>query len=294
VDQQRARPRPDRPGRVADDRPLPTMYFLGHSTVLIETDGVRVLTDPVLLSFTSVLRRTGAPLDPALHADIDVVCISHLHADHLDFPSLRALGGEFALIVPAGAGPLLRRKGFARVTELAPDDATVVRSRSGGGAVRITATHADHDGYRQPFGPRAAAVGYLVESEPAQGEPRAPVPGPAAAGARVYFAGDTDLFDGMADLGARDLDVALIPVWGWGPNLGPGHLDPRSAAEATRRLRPRYAVPIHWGTLHPYGIGRWMRGHLIHPPRRYAQAVGALDLPTRVLHTEPGARVVDE
>jgi L-ascorbate metabolism protein UlaG (beta-lactamase superfamily) len=62
----------------------------------------------------------------------------------------------------------------------------------------------------------------------------------------VYFAGDTDLFDGMAELGP--MDVAVLPVSGWGPKLPPGHLDPRGAAEALRLLRPRIAVPVHWGT----------------------------------------------
>ena len=66
----------------------------------------------------------------------------------------------------------------------------------------------------------------------------------------MYFAGDTDLFDGMADL-APELDLALIPIWGWGPTIGEGHLDPVRAAEALALLRPRIAVPIHWGTLRP-------------------------------------------
>ena len=66
---------------------------------------------------------------------------------------------------------------------------------------------------------------------------------------QIYFAGDTDLFEGMATL-APDLEIALVPIWGWGPSLGPGHLDPRRAAEALRLLQPLLAVPIHWETLH--------------------------------------------
>jgi len=70
---------------------------------------------------------------------------------------------------------------------------------------------------------------------------------------RVYFAGDTDLFAGMPDLADR-LHVALLPIAGWGPRLPPGHLDPERAATALRMLRPRIAVPIHWGTYRPmYG-----------------------------------------
>ena len=68
--------------------------------------------------------------------------------------------------------------------------------------------------------------------------------------ASVFFAGDTDLFDEMSGLVPK-LDLALLPIWGWGPTIGPGHLDPGRAAEALTLLAPRLAVPIHWGTLRP-------------------------------------------
>jgi L-ascorbate metabolism protein UlaG (beta-lactamase superfamily) len=71
--------------------------------------------------------------------------------------------------------------------------------------------------------------------------------------AQLYFAGDTDLFEGMVELGLG-LDVALLPIDGWGPRVGPGHLDPRRAAEAVRLLTPRVAVPIHWGTYRRIGL----------------------------------------
>ena len=72
-------------------------------------------------------------------------------------------------------------------------------------------------------------------------------------GRRVYFAGDTDLFDGMADL--APVDVALLPIWGWGPTMGPGHMDPARAAQAAALLRARLAIPIHWGTYYPIHLG---------------------------------------
>jgi len=98
--------------------------------------------------------------------------------------------------------------------------------------VAVRAVRAQH-GSSRILGKRAEALGYVV------------------AGSRdVYFAGDTDLFPGMAELG-EELDVALLPIWGWGPSIGPGHLDPRRAAEALALLRPRVAVPIHWGTYYP-------------------------------------------
>ena len=75
---------------------------------------------------------------------------------------------------------------------------------------------------------------------------------------RLYFAGDTDLFPEMSAL-AEGLDVALLPISGWGPTLRRGHLDPQRAARALTLLRPRLAVPIHWGTLHAIGLGSQQR-----------------------------------
>ena len=98
----------------------------------------------------------------------------------------------------------------------------------------------------------------------------------------VYFAGDTAFFEGMADLG-DGLDLALIPVWGWGPTAKPSeHLDPQGAARAVALIKPRFAVPIHWGTLHPLGF-RWMRPTTrIDPPHQFAQIVRRLSPQTIV------------
>jgi L-ascorbate metabolism protein UlaG (beta-lactamase superfamily) len=82
---------------------------------------------------------------------------------------------------------------------------------------------------------------------------------------RVYFAGDTDVFPEMEGL-VDDLDLALLPIWGWGPSLGPGHLDPGRAAEAARLLAPRLVVPIHWGTYSPLTHGLWRSPAFLHSP----------------------------
>ena len=86
----------------------------------------------------------------------------------------------------------------------------------------------------------------------------------------VYFAGDTDLFPGLAVL-ADPLDVALLPIWGWGPTLGEGHLDPEGAAEAVRMLKPRIVIPIHWGSLHPLGMSG--AAFLREPPETFRRLV---------------------
>ena len=137
------------------------------------------------------------------------------------------------------------------------------------GGLRVTATPAIHDGRRRPYGPAAAAAGFIVE------------------GARtVYFAGDTDLFEGMAELRGH-VDVALLPVWGWGPRLGPGHLDPERAAAAAAMIAPAVAIPIHWGT---YAVGPPARrpADPQRPAREFAEHVRryAPDVEVRVL--QPG------
>jgi L-ascorbate metabolism protein UlaG (beta-lactamase superfamily) len=97
----------------------------------------------------------------------------------------------------------------------------------------------------------------------------------------------------MADF-AEGLDLALLPVWGWGSRLGPGHLDPRTAAEALPMLRPRIAVPIHWGTFFPLAARRRHWHLLSDPPREFERlaAEAAPQVQVRVL--EPGDSLVLE
>ena len=203
------------------------LTWLGHATVLIELDGLNVLTDPVLRRRLAHLERAEAVAAASL-PPLDAVLVSHVHYDHLDLPSLRRLGPLAARVaVPAGAARLLRGTTVGSVVEMHEGSELEL------GRVRVRATHAEHRAARRPLSPVLPALGYVVS------------------GSRtVYFAGDTDLFDGMDGI-ADPLDVALVPVAGWGPRLPPGHLDPARAAEAVRRLRPRVAVPIHWGTLKP-------------------------------------------
>jgi L-ascorbate metabolism protein UlaG (beta-lactamase superfamily) len=212
---------------------------------------------------------------PATYAGVDLVLISHLHADHLHLPSLRLLGRDVRVVVPRGAGGWLRARGFRQVTEVLPGE-TVTH-----GALRVTAVPAEHSGHRWgprlTHGPDTRAVGHLVQ----------------AGGCTLYAAGDTGLTDAMSLLGERGIDVALLPVWGWGLTLGHDHLDPAEAAEAVARLRPRVAVPVHWGTLALSGVARLprMRRLLTEPPWDFAAAVAARGLDTAVVVAEPGRPV---
>jgi L-ascorbate metabolism protein UlaG (beta-lactamase superfamily) len=235
------------------------LTWLGHATVLVELGGVRLLTDPVLRSRVAHLRREGpAPGSPG---PLDAVLVSHLHYDHLDLPSLRMLDSVPRLVCPSGAGDFLARAGLPGAEELSPGESAEI------GAVRVEATPARHDGTRRPGGPVARPVGFRLSGEHS-----------------VYFAGDTDLFDGMADLGP--VDVALLPVAGWSPKLGPGHLDAGRAARAAALVRPRVAVPIHWGTLHPRTRGRG--GWFTDPPREFAAQVAEIAPEVDVRVLSPG------
>jgi L-ascorbate metabolism protein UlaG (beta-lactamase superfamily) len=228
--------------------------YVGHATVLIEIAGVRLLTDPVLRPrLLQVIDRHPAEPAAEVTEGIDAVLLSHLHHDHLDFPSLRRLDRGTPVVVPAGGARTLRRRGFTNPIELRTGEGTAV------GGAEITATRAVHNGRRFKFGPMVEAAGYEIE----------------AAGRGIYFAGDTGLFAEMDELAGR-LDVALLPIAGWGPRLGAGHLNPRSAAEAAARIRPRIVIPIHWGTLIRRDMRRRATEFLADPPRRLAAQLSEL------------------
>ncbi|MFB6806301.1 MBL fold metallo-hydrolase [Streptomyces sp. NPDC056387] len=221
----------------------------GHATCTVEDSGVRLLTDPLFVRRLAHLRRRRGALPPPEAAEADVVLVSHLHADHLHLPSLARLAPGTRLVVPAGARravPGLARIAAVRrlaVTEVAPGDEVGVRA-----GVRVRAVRARHDGRRLPFGPHLApALGYVVHGS-----------------VRTYFAGDTGLFDAMAEE-VGPVDVALLPVGGWGPYLGPGHLDAGRAAQALAALAPAAAVPVHYGTYWPIGLDA-VRPHEFHAP----------------------------
>ncbi len=226
--------------------------YVGHATVLVDLDGTRLLTDPVLRNRVGPLVRHGAPPAAAASADIDAVLISHLHHDHADLASLRRLGREVQLLVPPGSRHFFERRGFGAVTELAPGESAAV------GALTVTAVDAHHDGGRRRFAPDPQAIGFLVSGR-----------------RRIYFAGDTDYFPGMDELGAS-LDLALLPIWGWGPSIGAGHLDPEGAARAAAALSPRLAMPIHWGTLYPFGLRRFRGAPLREPAEEFSACLRRL------------------
>jgi L-ascorbate metabolism protein UlaG (beta-lactamase superfamily) len=198
--------------------------------MLLELDGLCILTDPVLRKRVAHLHRL-TPMQPTPlngMANPQAILISHLHIDHFDVRSLRRFDPGVAILVPhGGAVPFLHRFGFTDVRGVeAGTDASF-------GPVQVHAVHAQHSvvpGASRIVGP---ALGYVVEGS-----------------ASVYFAGDTDVYPEMSELSGTD--VALLPVAGWGPRLPEGeHMSPLRAAEALKLIKPRVAIPIHWGTFAP-------------------------------------------
>ncbi|RII12389.1 metal-dependent hydrolase [Streptomyces sp. YIM 130001] len=235
----------------------------GHASCTVEDSGTRLLTDPLFVRRLAHLRRRRGAVPPPEAAAADVALVSHLHADHLHPPSLAQLAPGTTVLVPRGAPglvPGLRRLTGLRIVEVEPGDEVPA------GNVRIRVVHARHDGRRLPVGPhRAPALGFVVSGE-----------------ARTYFAGDTGLFDEMAET-VGEVDVALLPVGGWGPYLGHGHLDAGRAAEALARIGPRSAVPVHYGTYWPIGMDA-VRPYEFHTPGQEFVRQAALRTPEVAVH----------
>lgn len=239
--------------------------WLGHSTVVLEVDGRRLLTDPMLRRHHGLLRRRGdAPADRHWQS-VDAVLLSHLHHDHADVRSLRSLG-DVPVVTGAENVEWLRRRGLRGVE---PDGWYDV-----GADVSVRLVDALHHSRPMPHRPNVAH-GHLV---------RTPT-------STVWLAGDTSLYDRMRQLpglaGRKGIDLAVVPIGGWGPRLSPGHMGPEEAAVACSLTGARLALPVHWGTLHApflHRFGDWMD----RPLRLFVDAVGRIAPGCAVLALEPG------
>jgi L-ascorbate metabolism protein UlaG (beta-lactamase superfamily) len=252
-----------RPAFGEDASGMARVTYVGHATVEVDLGGTRLLTDPVLRKRVANLRRLPPlPPKPGL-LEPDAVLISHAHLDHLDPPSLRLLR-PCRVLAPRGCGAALARAGLRDVEEVTAGSCVRL------GELDVTAVHMAHDGRRHPLSVARESLGYLIESGGSHA---------------ILFAGDTGLFDGLRELAGR-VDVALLPVSGWGPRMGPGHMDPAEAARAAAMIRPRVAIPIHWGTL-ASGRAPWLDDPE-RPARLFEQAVASITTTIDVRVVAPG------
>jgi L-ascorbate metabolism protein UlaG (beta-lactamase superfamily) len=217
------------------DRAL-SLENLGHSTLLINFLGARVLSDPVLCERVGVAlglfgtigpRRSVAPVRPPQELQtIRVITITHAHMDHLDLPSLKLLPKNATVVACRGAGVLLRPLGFGDIRELDWGQRTAVDG------LTITAMSARHWGKRfPPFGRSYGFNSYVFEKD----------------GTRMLLACDSADTEIFAGLGSEPPDVAAFSIGAYDPFIW-NHANPEQVWKMFASTRARYLVPIHWGT----------------------------------------------
>lgn len=177
---------------------------------------------------------------------------------------MRSLNGDPTFLVPHGAGEFLARESIGPVVEAGPGDLVSLLG------LQIRCLAVEHSGERVPFGPHAPALAFEI-----------------CGSRRIYFVGDTGYFEPMRP-DPEPLDVAFLPVGGWGTSLGPGHLNPDEAARAAGQLRPRWAIPIHWGAYRSILPTAPRAEGTPDPARRFAEALGALSPEIEPVVLRPG------
>jgi L-ascorbate metabolism protein UlaG (beta-lactamase superfamily) len=214
--------------------------WLGHSTVLLEVGGRRILTDPVWGKRASPARGIGPkrfqPV-PVPLADLpppDLVVVSHDHYDHLDYPTIRILAGTSVPFVTAlGVGAHLEAWGVSadRITELDWWE----HASFFDGEVSVTATPAQHFSGRSPTTRNHSLWSSFVVD---------------AGGRTVYFGGDSGWHTGFTEVGERfrPFDLVLLEIGAYHPAWANVHLGPVNALSALAALGGGPLLPIHWGT----------------------------------------------
>ena len=208
------------------------MTYVGHGSLLIESTNTNIITDPIFSARVArIFTKRVAPLnfDPgSVRGRLAAVLISHGHADHLDYRSLRALGFGVPIVVPWGLSPWLRWRGFKQIIVLKPGQEWTT------GDMRVAAVPARHFGGRIPIPFGSGFLGYVLEGSKS-----------------IYFAGDTGFDAAMfREIGRRfALDLALLPIGGYVfPWFRRNHMSSEQALEAFRLLSARRMMPIHFET----------------------------------------------
>lgn len=239
----------------------PRVTWMGHATVLIQMGGIVFLTDPNWSQTAGPTRLAGAArlVDPPIALDdlpaIDFVLLSHNHYDHLDLPTLRQLADRnpaLVLFAPLGHTDLLRSVGAAQMVEM--DWGEWVEFAD----VQVHCLPARHWSRRGLFDMKRS----LWSSWAVTTDER-----------RFFFAGDSATFDGFRSIGHAlgPFDLVALPIGAYEPvaMMKDSHLNPEEAATASRELRARRALAIHFATFdlsdEPHD----------EPPRRFREAMAA-------------------
>lgn len=207
-----------------------TITWIGHSSFLIQMNGLNIVTDIVWANRMGLdIRLTNPGIQPDEMPEIDVVLISHSHYDHLDIPSLKKLKGSTMYFVPIGLKPLLKRKRFQNVKEFSWWDSTFIDD------VKFTFVPAQHWTKRSLTDTNTSHWGgWIIE----------------ASEKTIYFAGDSGYFDGFKEIGRKyKIDYALIPIGAYEPEwfMSSQHINPEEAVKAFIDVKGRYFIPMHYG-----------------------------------------------
>lgn len=202
-----------------------SIVFAGHSTLIFNINGKKIITDPILYNHIGHIRKTSPVTRKTIPKDYDYILITHLHLDHLHLPSLKLLNRNATVIVPKGIKSKLEKIGFTKIIELGPF------RQIEDGTIHIDTFPCAHDGRRYYRGPMRDTLSYLITSS----------------SARIFICGDTaetSNFDGI------DADIAFMPIGCYKPiSMEATHCNPYQSYQMFNRMNAKFFIPIHFGTL---------------------------------------------
>lgn len=214
-----------------------TVTWIGHATLLVQFDGLNILTDPIFsersspVQFAGPKRYTPLPISVADLPTIHAVLISHNHYDSLDKYTVRALGDDLTWFVPLGLKKWFRARGINNVIELDWWDEFEL------GGLTFVCTPTQHFSGRGLFDRNKTLwSGWAV----------------LGSNRRFWFAGDTGYFSAFKQIGERygPFDLAAIPIGAYNPAwfMNPMHVDPEQAVQVHQDIQAKQSLGIHWGT----------------------------------------------
>jgi L-ascorbate metabolism protein UlaG (beta-lactamase superfamily) len=216
-----------------------TAALLGHATILINFEGLNIITDPVLFRrvgmqsiFGTVgpIRRQACALEASALPKIDLVLLSHAHLDHLDVPSLNALTGKLKVITARKTSDLFADTRIKAPTELGWGEKTVVKTDHGD--AEVEAFEVKHWGARWRHDTHRGYNGYIIRRN----------------GKKIIFGGDTAMTSAFKDLrGKGPFEFACMPIGAYNPFIH-SHCNPEQALEMANDAGAKYVLPMHYYT----------------------------------------------